>query len=72
MNTLENPITHMLFDMRSPLAAILLNLEMLEKQKIGHLTKVQQELIIAMRASAQKLQKTIDESVIASYSQPQV
>lgn len=53
----------MLFDMRSPLAAILLNLEMLEKQKIGHLTKVQCELIVAMRASAQKLQKTIDESV---------
>ncbi|MDQ3014855.1 MAG: hypothetical protein M3Q73_03255 [bacterium] len=72
MNTIENPITHMLFDMRSPLAAILLNLEMLEKQKVGHLTKIQQQLISAMRESALKLQNTIDQSVVASNSLTQV
>ncbi len=59
-------VTEMLQDMRSPLAALMVGIEMLEKQKIGNLNKSQQELVSCMRESVEKLKGTIDQSMVAS------
>jgi signal transduction histidine kinase len=59
-------VTEMLQDMRSPLAALMVGIEMLEKQKIGNLNKSQQELLHSMRESVEKLKHTIDLSMMST------
>jgi K+-sensing histidine kinase KdpD len=60
----QQSVIDMLHDMRSPLAAIMLNVEMLEKHAVGGLTKAQHDVIKAMKESIQKLRRVIDESVV--------
>ncbi|MBX4198096.1 hypothetical protein KW782_02050 [Candidatus Parcubacteria bacterium] len=55
----------MLHDMRSPLAALVLSLDLLETQKAGTLNKMQTQLLSSMRQSVEKLRHTIDQSVLS-------
>jgi K+-sensing histidine kinase KdpD len=66
MNYQEYTLTEKLCDMRSPLAALILSLDMLEGHKVGLLNKSQHELLKGMRESVEKLRRAIDQSVFAS------
>jgi K+-sensing histidine kinase KdpD len=66
MSTHEYTVTEKLCDMRSPLAALMLSLDMLEQHKIGMLNKSQHELLKGMRQSLEKLRQSIDQSVVIS------
>lgn len=59
-------VREMLQDMRSPLAALVVGIEILEKQKMGNLNKSQQQLLNCMRESVEKLRLTIDRSMIVT------
>ncbi len=66
MNTQEYTFTEKLCDMRSPLSALFLCLDMLEEHRVGNLNKTQHELLEGMRASVEKLRHAIDQSVVIS------
>jgi K+-sensing histidine kinase KdpD len=71
-NMTENQsVMEMLQDMRSPLAALMVGIEMLEKQKIGTMNKSQLELMACMHESVEKLKRVIDLSIASKY-RPQV
>jgi signal transduction histidine kinase len=48
-----------LHDMRSPLAALILSLDLFENRKIGPLNKKQTEIVKNMRQSVEKLRKAL-------------
>jgi signal transduction histidine kinase len=66
MTTQQYTMTEKLCDMRSPLSALILSLDMLEGHKVGLLNKTQHELLKGMRESVEKLRHAIDQSLFIS------
>ncbi len=59
MNLNSDAILDHLHDMKSPLAAMLLCLDLLEQKKIGTLNKKQEEIVTSMRQSVEKMKKAL-------------
>ncbi len=57
----KDTLANMLHDIRSPLAAIMLSLELLEQERLGPINKKQKEMLAAIRQSAQKLNGAISQ-----------